>query len=339
MREEASGTAPSVGVEAVVVDFHAGEALRRCVESLRAGGCASVVVVDNSTSGASRAVVGDDPAVTLLESERNLGFGAGVNAGVALTSTPAVLVCNPDVELRPGALTSLLRRLDAEPHAALIAPALLDGGGRRRPGARPLPSPLRSSLNAFAGLLAPESRVVARHRSREAGLLVSGAACWVPGTCLLVRRAAFDQVQGFDESFFLYLEEVDLCRRLSERGWRVVVEPAAEVLHEGGVSTSRRPLRAVLAYHTSLWRYTYRATTGRERLVLPLAALGIALRCALMVVLGALRSPRDLLAAPAGRTPATRERDVEHAHPVGNSRPVNGGPGDRGPGGSAPPGD
>jgi N-acetylglucosaminyl-diphospho-decaprenol L-rhamnosyltransferase len=293
-------------VEAVVVDYNAGDRLRRCVASLQSEGCAGVVVVDNSTRGASRAVLGGDrPAapggacgVEIVESAANGGFGAGANLGVARTSAAAVLICNPDIELRPGALQAMRSRLD-DGGVAVVAPALLDNEGRRRPGARPLPTLWGSAAHAFLGLLAPDSRAARRHRRRQAGQLAAGKDCWVPGACLLVRREAFSQVKGFDESFFLYLEEVDLCRRLAGLGWRVAYEPGAEALHVGGVSTSQRPVSSVLGYHASLWRYARRAASGPERVALPLVAVGIALRCGIAAGLSLARSPTGVLAAPA----------------------------------------
>lgn len=280
-----------------MVDFNAGEALRRCVASLKAEGCAGIVVVDNSARSASRAVLGADSGVTLVESAANGGFGSGANLGVAQTSAPAVLICNPDIELRTGALQTMLARLDDG--VAVVAPALIDAQGRRRPGARPLPTLWGSGAHAVLGLLAPNGRTARRHRRRQAAQLAAGMGCWVPGACLLVRRQAFDEIDGFDEAFFLYLEEVDLCRRLDRRGWHVRYEPGAEALHVGGVSTSQRPVSSVIGYHVSLWRYARRAASGRQRAALPLVAIGIVFRCAVAATLSLTRSSTGVLAAPA----------------------------------------
>jgi N-acetylglucosaminyl-diphospho-decaprenol L-rhamnosyltransferase len=285
-------------IAAVVVDFNAGDRLRRCVESLRVEGCAPIVVVDNSTRGSTRSTLGPGTGVVVVDSPTNGGFGAGVNLGVSRTGSRSVLVCNPDVELRPGTVQVLARRLRDDAGVALVSPALLDLHGLPRPVARPLPSVRRSAAQAFIGLLAPTSRAARRHRERQGAMVAEGSASWVPGTCLLVRREAFDEVRGFDEAFFLYLEEVDLCRRLSERGWRVAVEPEAQVLHAGGVSTGQQALRSVVAYHVSLWRYMLRSVKGPERLALPLLAIAILLRFAVAVAVGVSRSPSSVLAAP-----------------------------------------
>ncbi len=299
-------------IDAVIVDYESGDRLLACLASLRSEGCGEVVVVDNSTRSASRAVIAVDRSaaaggpstaqgvasavrVRVLESAANGGFGAGANLGMASTGSALVLVCNPDIELRPGALAALWRRLEDDAGLGLVAPALFDAEGRRRPGARPLPAG-SDWLHALGGLVAPAGARRA-HRDRQRERLDRGEPAWVPGTCLLVRRAAFEQVGGFDERFFLYLEEVDLCRRLTAAGWGVAEEPAAEVVHVGGVSTSRRGVRSVLSYHRSLWRYADTSATGRQRALLPLVAAGVAARCVVAVGLAAARSPRRVLAA------------------------------------------
>jgi N-acetylglucosaminyl-diphospho-decaprenol L-rhamnosyltransferase len=101
----------------------------------------------------------------------------------------------------------------------------------------------------------------------------------------MTRRLAFDSVGGFDESYFMYVEDVDLCWRLGRAGWRTRFEPAAEVVHFQGVSTSRRPYRMLVAHHRSLWRFARRSSSGRDRALLPLVAAGLVARCALACAL------------------------------------------------------
>ena len=106
---------------------------------------------------------------------------------------------------------------------------------------------------------------------------------WVSGACFAVRRSAFSSVGGFDEGYFMYVEDLDLCWRLKRAGWRVRYVPTAEVIHTGGVSASRYPYRMLIAHHRSTWRFARRTTRGRSRAMLPavgvllLARLGVAL--------------------------------------------------------------
>ena len=107
---------------------------------------------------------------------------------------------------------------------------------------------------------------------------------WVSGACFLVRRSAFEQVGGFDESYFMYAEDVDLCWRLGRRGWRVLYLPSAEVTHLQGVSTEHHPFRMIAEHHRSLFRFASRSSSGWRRLLLPLVALGIGVRACLACV-------------------------------------------------------
>lgn len=309
-------------VDAVVVDYRAGELLERCVTSLLAAGSRRVVVVDNSRErrsstalagmlagpggppgGGVRSAAGPGGAVRVVDSPSNDGFGAGANRGIAETTSDLVLVCNPDIEMDPRALPAMVSAIGgAEQRVAAVAPRLLDAEGRQRAGMRPLPS-LRSS--ALWALLGPVGGAGAleRRRARQAAQLAAGAPAWIPGTCMLLRREAFVQAGGFDERYFLYLEEVDLCRRLAEGGWRVAEAGDAVVRHAGAASTSQRGIRPVLRYHLSLWRYLERSTRGARRCVLPVAALAVGARCALTLALALTRAPTELLAAPAQKAP------------------------------------
>ncbi len=101
---------------------------------------------------------------------------------------------------------------------------------------------------------------------------------WVSGACFLARRAAFEQVGGFDEAYFMYAEDVDLCWRLGRSGWQVAYVTGAEVTHLQGVSTDRHPYRMIAEHHRSLLRFAARSTRGWRRPLLPLVALGIGVR-------------------------------------------------------------
>ena len=101
------------------------------------------------------------------------------------------------------------------------------------------------------------------------------------GACFLIRRRTWNDLQGFDESFFMYMEDVDLCWRAGQHGWRVAYEPAAEVTHVQGVSTDQQAYRMIVAHHRSLLRFSVRTARGRRRLLLPLVAGGLALRTVL----------------------------------------------------------
>jgi N-acetylglucosaminyl-diphospho-decaprenol L-rhamnosyltransferase len=277
--------ATSLGVAVVVVNYESGPALVRCVEGLRSEGVAEVVVVDNGSADGSLDQLRRRhlPDVEVVVPGRNLGYGSAANRGVAATSAPSVLVCNPDLEVRPGAIAALASALAADPHDALVGPLIRNEDGTRYPSARRFPSLTDAAGHALLGIFAPDNRFTRSYQQAYLDGADRGpeAVDWVSGACFLVRRSAFEEVGGFDEAYFMYAEEVDLCWRLGRAGWGVTYLPTAEVTHLQGVSTDRHPFRMIIEHHRSLLRFAARSSPGWRRALLPLVAIGIGTRAAL----------------------------------------------------------
>ena len=276
---------------AVVVNHDAGEVLRSCVASLRAEGVADVVVVDNaSTDGSAEALAATDAAVRLVRTGANLGYGSGVNRGIAATSGDYLLVANPDVALHEGSLRHLASVLDADPTVAIVGPCIREPDGTRYPSARRFPNMIDAAGHALLGQVAPENPFSRRYRMAEIDAAVTTPVDWVSGAVFLARRAALEELGGFDERYFMYVEDVDLCWRAHRAGWGVVFAPEAEVTHLQGVSTARRPYRMLVAHHVSALRFAARTTSGGRRLLLPGVAAVLAVRLAMSVAKQALGS-------------------------------------------------
>ncbi len=268
-------------VAAVVVNYNAGSALSECVASLQREGVRAIVVVDNgSTDGSLEGLGVASPDVRVLHTGRNLGYGGGVNYGAGQTTGELLLVCNPDLVLQPGALGAMADRLAQDPSLGLVGPALVTPVGDLQPSGRAFPTLRRSSLHAALGVLVPQNAYSRRYREVSRSRVGTGIVDWVTGACFLVRREAFSAVGGFDDRYFMYVEEVDLCWRLARAGWRTGYESSARVLHLAGVSTAAVPYRMIVAHHLSLWRFARRTTCGFQRILLPVVAAGIAGRCA-----------------------------------------------------------
>jgi len=290
---EPAGSGPPTGegpgVAVVIVNYESGPALLNCVEGLRGqvSGRPAVdelVVVDNgSTDGSVDEVRRRHPEVEVVTTGHNLGYGTAANRGVAATSAPLVLVCNPDLEVRPGALPVLAAALDAHPDWALVGPLVRAPDGQRYPSARHFPSLVDAAGHALLGIFAPDNRFTRSYQRAE--LAEAGpdpqVVDWVSGACFLVRRSAFEQVGGFDEAYFMYAEDVDLCWRLGRAGWRAAYVPGAEVVHAQGVSTERHPYRMIFEHHRSLVRFAVRTSEGWRTALLPLVVVGIGARAAL----------------------------------------------------------
>lgn len=279
-------------IGAVVVNYDAGPWLEACVASLASEGVDQVVVADNGSTDDSLVRLGAGGAgaagaagtgLRVLRLRRNRGYGAAANRAVeALGPGPdAVLVCNPDLVLEPGAVKSLAAALEADPTLGIVGPRLENLDGTLYPSARSFPSLVDSLGHGFLGLVAPGNRFTRRYRMLDWDHATARRVDWVSGACLLARRQAWDDLGGFDESFFMYLEDVDLCWRAGRLGWGVAYEPAATVAHVQGVSTGRHPYRMILAHHRSILRFAARTAEGRRRVLLPVVAAGLVARAAL----------------------------------------------------------
>jgi N-acetylglucosaminyl-diphospho-decaprenol L-rhamnosyltransferase len=226
-----------------------------------------VVMADNgSTDGAPQEAVQRYPNVELLVTESNLGYGGAVNRGVAELAGQSefLIVANPDVQWGPGSIDALLEAAARWPHAATLGPLIREPDGSVYPSARHLPSLIRGGMHAVVGPLwrdNPWSRAYRQDRLE----LSERPVGWLSGACLLVRRAAFDQVGGFDERYFMYMEDVDLGDRLGKAGWRNVYVPSAEVLHQKGHATGKDPAANLAAHHRSTYTYLADRHPGRWR--------------------------------------------------------------------------
>ena len=270
---------PASRVAAVVVEYHAGEHLAACLESLRAAGVGERLVVDNGSSPAERSEARRaDPELRWVDAGANLGYGTAANLGAERAARPYLLVCNPDVVVGTGAVDALVSRLDADPLLGLVGPLVRNPDGSVYPSARTFPDLVDAIGHGALGLVAPGNRFTSRYRMLDWDHAVPARVDWVSGACVLARRAAWDDIGGFDPGYFMYLEDVDLCWRAQRAGWAVGYEPTAEVTHTQGVSADRHPYRMLVAHHRSLWRFARATTTGPRRLVLPVVAAGLAAR-------------------------------------------------------------
>jgi N-acetylglucosaminyl-diphospho-decaprenol L-rhamnosyltransferase len=274
---QADGTAASVRV--VVVTYSPGETLDRFLTTLRTAteGGLEVVLADNgSTDGAPERARADD--VRLLRTGGNVGYGAAANAGCAGASAPWLVVANPDVVWAPHALDELLAAGRRWPRAGCLGPAIRTPDGRLYPSARALPSLGRGIGHALFGWFWPTNPWTRSYRA-ERGRPQEGTTGWLSGSCMLLRREAFEAVGGFDPGYFMYCEDMDLCRRLADAGWQNVYVPDAVVTHTGGHATRREPAAMLAAHHRSLYRFLSRQYAGpRYAPLRAVLALGLAVR-------------------------------------------------------------
>ena len=278
-------------VAAVVVDYDAGELLGACVRSLLDDGVRDVVVVENGEASAARRAL-DGLTVPLVVTGRNLGYGAGANRGIAASGdSEYVLVCNPDLRVHPGAVERLTAALDAHADWAIVGPRIVDPAGEEYPSVRRFPSMTDAAGHALLALFRPDNRFTRRYRDRVGEEV--RRVDWVSGACFCARRTALEELGGFDEAYFMFAEDIDLCWRAHQAGWGVGVEPHAAVTHVHGVSRRRHPYRMLVAHHRSALRFEARRARGAERLALPAAAAVLGVRLGMALAEEALRRRRE----------------------------------------------
>ena len=264
----------------VAVTFSPGQSLEEFLDSLALATELEVEVLlaDNGSTDGAPETAALRPGVKVLPLGANVGYGRAANAGVAATSAEWVVVANPDVVWAPGALEELLAATGRWPRAGALGPLIRQPDGQIYPSARSLPSLGRGIGHAVFGWWWPRNPWSTGYR-REKEAPTERSAGWLSGSCLLLRRQAFESVGGFDPSFFMYFEDVDLGERLADAGWLNVYVPSAEVTHTGSHATSRHAAAMTSAHHRSAWLYFSRHYPGWRWLPLRLVVrAGLALR-------------------------------------------------------------
>ena len=234
---------PDVSIS--LVNTNSRELLLACLESLR-GVDAEIVVLDNASEDGSAAAVRERyPDVRLIEQSHRAGFGANHNTVIRATTGRYVFILNEDTTSEDWGLERMVAHLDANPRVAALAPRLVYPDGRVQSSAWRFPSPSTAAL----GLL-----TLGRAGILQSGVCETRDVDWAMAAALLVRREALDEVGVFDEGFFIYSEETDLCRRLRNAGWRTQFFPSVTVVHHESQFSAGIPERRI----NEMWRGRHR---------------------------------------------------------------------------------
>ena len=267
-------------VTAVIVSYNSRDALRQCLHKLTTpGNSAPIIVVDNaSTDGSAEMVAQDFPTVELIKNARNKGFAAACNQGIRACATAFILLLNPDTLLERAELQKLQDFMGSQPDVGACGPRVLNVDGTLQPSCRAFPT-LGAMVCDELGFsrLFPHSRHLASYRLSGWEHDETSDVDQLMGSCLLLRRTALEHLGLLDERFFLYFEEVDLCWRMWQAGWRVMFIADATVTHLGGESSKTDRRNALGHRYRSLFAF-YRKHYSRWqlsilRLVVQVAAL------------------------------------------------------------------
>ncbi len=281
---------------AVVVNFRSGSMLTDCVDALIADGSAGtpeIVVVDNgSEDGSVDTLRSRYPDVPVLRPGANLGYARAANLGIAATVAPIVSVFNPDAFVAPGSAGAVLDAFRSDLAVAVVGPKITNPDGSVYPSARTAPGAGVAVGHAVLGSVAPRNRFTVAYRQLDADPSASRDVDWVSGAALWFRRTALDAVGGWDERFFFFFEDVDVCRSIGASGGRIRYEPAAEVVHVVGTSRAARPAHSIGLHHRAAFRYAEKWWTGPKRAALPMAAGFLAVRAGVGAGFAVVRARR-----------------------------------------------
>jgi N-acetylglucosaminyl-diphospho-decaprenol L-rhamnosyltransferase len=285
-------------LDVVIVSYRCGPLLRRCLQSVREHAPARgvrVTVVDNASGDGTADVVRREfPEVKLIALDENVGFSAANNLVLRDSGAEYVLVLNPDTKLSAGTLETLLRLMDADSRIGIAGCRLVQEDGTLDHAARrSFPTPA-SALGHFLRL-GRSDRAPAPLAAYRAPEVSQGPVDAVNGAFMLMRRAMLDEIGLFDEGYWMYMEDLDLCYRAAQAGWTTWYEPSVEAVHiKAGTSGHHRRLRLNYAFHYGMYRY-YRAHLAPERgpLFNAFVYLGIALKFLASATASALARARQ----------------------------------------------
>ncbi|MBF6243724.1 glycosyltransferase family 2 protein [Nocardia elegans] len=243
----------------VTVTYSPGEHLDHFISTLATATAEKpqVILADNgSTDGAPELAAESNEHVTLLRTGGNIGYGGAVNRAVAELDPGIeyVIIANPDVRWGTDSIDQLLAAARRWPRAGALGPLIHEPDGSIYPSARRVPGLLDGAGHAILGTVWPGNPWTRRYR-QENEEIAERTVGWLSGSCLLVRRDAFDSIEGFDSRYFMYMEDVDFGDRMGKAGWHNVFVPTAEVTHAKGHAAGRHPETMLPAHHASAYRF------------------------------------------------------------------------------------
>ena len=277
-------------IDIIIVNYNSTDFLLKCLESVyeTLGEYSAIVrIQDNASSDRVHRITERFPAAILTRNERNIGFAAAVNQALKQSSSPYVILLNPDSYVLKDFFHNIVGFMEMNPQIGITGPRILDSDGSVQGSARSFPTAL-TSLFGRSSLL---TRLFPNNPITSANLLTSRCdgvhpmeVDWVSGACMIVRRKAIDAVGIFDERFFMYWEDADWCRRMRDGGWKVVYFPQASVVHYVGGSSNQIVLKSQIAFHKSVYLLFEKHTPSAPLFLKIIVMIGLFYRFCLIAV-------------------------------------------------------
>lgn len=278
-------------LDIIVVNYNSTDYLLGCLKSIYEsmdGIRPNVLIQDNSSEDDVDRVLQVFPRVRLAKNNNNLGFAKAVNKGLEQCEAPYIAIINPDTVVLDGCLNAVLEYMGKHPDVGIVGPRVLDAGGTVQGTARAFPTPLTAFFGRntiltkfFPNNIITRKNVLTKRCANGEPMEVD----WVSGACMVLRQEAIEDVGLMDPRFFLYWEDVDLCRRMWEKGWKVVYYPTPAVIHYVGGSSSKKPVRSLVEFHKNCYKFSDKHIKPHLRFLNPLIAAALAFRLVLTILL------------------------------------------------------
>lgn len=294
---------PDVDLTIVVVNWNTKEHLERCLQSIYRPDVETafeVIVVDNASKDGSADVAEIQfPQTNVIRNDKNLGFSRAANQAIILGRGSFFMLVNPDAVLQDKAIDRVVEFAREHPDVGIVGCKILNEDGSLQPSCRRFPTPAVGLFrNTFLGRLFPRNRYTRSYLMTDWDHMNLREVDWVSGACMLIRRETLSEIGIFDERYFMYCEDLDLCFRAHNAGWKVFYYPRAVAVHRKGASSDQAQLRCVVTFHRSLYKFfnkyfakarflPYRWFVG---LLLVVRAAAIIAKYAVRRLLGTLRS-------------------------------------------------
>jgi GT2 family glycosyltransferase len=279
----------TINLDIIIVNFNSTDYTIECINSIRKKSGLSnytINVVDNCSTDDPERIKKIFPEIDLINNTKNIGFGRAVNRALQMTNGELILLLNPDSVFSNGKFNEIIDFIKKNKNIAIVGPKVLDYDGEIQGSARRFPNILTSIFGRKSPITKffPNNSIIRKQfpcfgEDGSKPIIVD----WVSGACMLAKRKALEQINGFDRQFFLYWEDADLCRRLKKKGWLVAYHPAAEIVHHVGKSSDSAPVFSIYQFHKSSYLLYTKDLKRSAKILKPFAFLGLSLRCLFVI--------------------------------------------------------
>lgn len=268
----------------IIVNYNSTDFLINCLTSIKKslnGVRADIFVQDNASTDGVERIQKAFPRVNLNRSQRNIGFAAGVNQLLSKGKNPYVMLLNPDTYVTENFFDICIKFIRKNPETGIMGPRVVEKDGRLQNSARSFPTVLTCIFgrSSFLSRWLPKNKVTRKNLpSIDSDGYSPIEVDWVSGACMLINRNAIDNVGPLDERFFLYWEDADWCRRMWQKGWKVIYFPQAAVYHYTGGSSRKELISSILEFHKSAYKLFEKHKGSSLRMIKPFVFLGLLVR-------------------------------------------------------------